>query len=1435
MKKRKVLIPIFFILLFFVIFGISFFIWKTGWEHSSADTTTASVTAPRNCTNGSNKINDTDLITVNTTFYNYRYDREMYDKARDQGAQSCYDGGIIPFGTFDKALSSYYDTNNVKAGIYAGNFYMYYGGLEGVGNKKIDFPGYYYFRWAANIANRHSPYNSVCKGIVANKLSDSGALMSEKNTGSDKVAMPYFNKTFLTDNKGNGVSIGAVKENVGFPFRKITSGSKKGYYEFDSTKDVVRFHNMGHDNPTYDTYYFGKVTTENGKTIPSGTLDYYHNTDFVFSKASSSPQFLPYNEANGDSFPSGETGLSDRQKKLDYGFGIRFDIPFFLSSDGKVDGKNMVFEFSGDDDVWIFLDNKLVLDLGGQHGKATGTIDFGVEGDKIRVTNQTVTYVKGNSDSASTLTSDKILAEDTEVKSESNIIDGIVKGNEQSKKHVLTIFYMERGMFESNLHMAFNFVPGAEPPVTPEPVTPKPATPEPVVPPGDPTPTPAENSLTIQNEMVFPTDKDGKDKINGKFLEKVKNFAEDDVFQYSIENWGTENKTNKTNEVKYPSGKLTVRENGNKRSYLSFGAKPYIWVYFISPTKDIKSTDANQSKQWLITDTPYITGDFNNWQIKAMENYSNKVYRFKLPVNSIFQFTNNQGNRTCKTNDITANGKYNGWGFTISAVGDSGILTCDYPNPGINATPPYETFASLEYSSELPYQEAGTDETAYCFNPTTSSKFLPVSNTAYEIKEKYCAPVDGSDGPIKINSELTSGITTTPDPVSKDGGGLFDLFYNDSATFKKQFDTGSLMKVVQQDKLREPKRQNDNMPSNDAEKANASDKVTLFQDRTTERKTADYYYPKFSAQNKNPEDVKVSYDGQYCFKNVDDTEGDVKITQVFTNTIKTGSLIISKELKGNMDADSAHSYKFQVSFSNTFGDTTDTTTTQYDGSYTLVDKDGNKSSRDATTGIVLQPRQKAIITGIPVGTKYTITEVDTNDDSVVSDIQTSYVATADDDTITSPKYHEDKNVTGGDSNIEDLNKTTKTITGTIPCSIVDKLYDSETNLYSEVEVSVKFTNQLGSLTITKQISGDVNNVSYYKSNHPKTYTFIVTDGTNPYVGQYVVYTYTYTNANTEPIVKKDTKTLAAENEGKIVLNEGQKAEIGGISLTTNKKYTIKEEVDGKDIYFVEDVKVTSGTKTKNTLTDESNAEYGLVIKDNTTNKTYNISTYNTSITTQEFSASNPTFDVIFNNRYTNTYLTIEKLVDKKYYDGKSYGDKTYQDLTKAKQSFLFTVKQYKTLAEAEAGTTDPESSFEIVLTIGQDNDKEYENKADADKEVIGSTTDHYTYKLSKTVKVLANRYYRIEEDTNWSWKYLLNKVAIDDKIPNPTDPKSTAINTDTEKYVILKTYLDEFHELEQKKNADHVPIAKFYNLLDPAKTDIDGDTDSIPNIIKIDK
>lgn len=1395
LRKHKILVSFFFILLFFITFLGSAILWQMGGEHSSAESTTTEV----------DNQSSQKLITVNTTFYNYRYDREMYDGARDQGAQSCYDGGVIPFGTFDSTLSKYYKDNNVKVGIYAGNFYNYYGGLEGVGNNKLPFPGYYYFRWAANIANRHSPYNSVCQGIVSDTLNGfdknnvtSGTLMTTTNSGG-KVEMPYFKKDFLTTNKGNNVPIGAVRENVGFPFRQVTSGSKKGYYEFDSTKDVVRFKGMwinnSWDTPAKDYYYFGKKTssddTQNTETL--GTLYYYYNENFVYSKASTSPQFFPFNKPG------------TAQQNLDYGYGIRFNIPFYLSSDGKIDGKNMVFEFSGDDDVWIFLDGKLVLDLGGQHGKATGTIDFGVSGNKARVTNSTVTFVNGSTNAADTVMSDKILAEDTYVSSTSKTIDGIEKGD--LNKHVITVFYMERGMFESNFHMAFNFVPEGVPIPT--------ATPEPTMPPN---PNNIDSgSLTVKNKMVFPS------TINSAFSDTVKNLAEEDVFQYSIQNRGTNAANVGDSEIKYPSGKLTVRngtadKSATKNSYLSFGTQPKVRIYF----------DINALKK-LITDLGtqneiryYEFVDSNTGKIKypikvysnsgsfTLTEYIDNIYYadfktkdtyFKIETN--YEKVNSadgsqiQSIRLRTESNIAIDSTYDGKLFNPKQIviggGDSNstnkdnMIISSYEWKEVDDSHPALGGGDTEYSSGLPFAKIGNSSN---FSPSDDSSFQNVANTTFELWEAHLAPTNSN---ILVNSDVCSGVTS--------GSGVFGMFYDDSATFKKQFATGSLMKVEQKDSLMKPERHNDDL----SEDANASDKLTKFVNRSDaeKRTTSDYYYTtvtasSISADQSTKETIDVSYDGKYTYANGAKIPASdpVNITQTFTNTVKTGSLTISKELNGNMDEDSAHSYGFEITFSKVFGGSSSEKT--YEGSYTLIAEDGTKTTETATTGIIiLKPNQKATISGIPVGTTYQIKEVNAdgsavNDGSVVNEIQTTYVAYAEEESISSPVY----NATNDTAGIE-VDKTNRTITGVIPCSVVDKLYGSETNEFTEVNVSVAYTNQFGALSITKKISGDVNNSTYYgtdsKGNATKEYTFIVTRETEAdvYNGDYLEYTYEYENGE----YKKTTITRKNTTNGKIILKEGQKAEIGGISLSSSQSFTIKEEIEDTDIFFVEDLKVTTGKK------DD--------LQDN-----------KTKITTT-LSKDNPAFDVIYSNRYSDAYISIEKYIDKLYNEKaseKEYSkDLTYQELTNAKQSFIFKVKQYKILADAEAGNDSYEKSFDVVVSMGSITAK----LSDAEKD---SDESEYSYKTSKTIKVLGNRYYRIEEDTNWSWKYELNKTKITDGNPSPESKKSTA----DDKVVILKSYLDTINEMKDKE----IPVAKFYNSIDEQKEDIEGDTDSIPNKIK---
>jgi fibro-slime domain-containing protein len=1417
MNKRKIGVAIGLCTFFIAVFMVSFLWWKSAENHSKAEGgSTSTVTVPNNYTSGQN------IIYFNSSFYNYKYDNEIDGKEGDQGAQSCYDGGVVPFGAFDTQLSNYYQNNNVKVGIYTGNFYNYYGGLA---SKKIEFPGYWYFRWSANIANRHVPYDAVCQNIVANQLdgfdntsSDvtRGTLQCEKNdpdTGT--VAMPYFDKNFLK-NTVNNIPIGEVKENVGFPFREITSGERKGYYEFDSEKDVVRFN-----------------------TSSTNQLDYYYDSQKVYCAASDKAQFFPYNNTNGQGKLASN---STAQKKLDYGFGVRFNIPFRLSDDGTKDGKPMVFEFRGDDDVWVFLDGKLVLDLGGDHGPVTGTIDFSDVGaggtKKIKTTVSKVAYAKDSTNASDTVMSDKILESDTYVKSNvSTTVDNITKG--PNTEHVLTIFYMERGMFESNFQMSFNFVP------VPADATPTPA----------PTATPAPqkvstSSLKIQNKLIM-TDNKGKSIINPAFQQTVYNMTEDDVFRYSIANKGTTADQVEDSGINYPSGKLTVRQNQKTskkdKSYLSFGAEPKVRIYFDLKAAMEQVPKEQKDKYNFINNSEiciYVWSDGVKNGYAKLDKYNDEIYYydFKQSMTRI-KFGNNDGSHRIDTgDDFKIKGKEkNGYMFKANGSdtrnNDHIKLNGEWKEPTTNYPALPER---INYSEGLPYQEAGSTP-APTFSPSAANNdFSNVSNTSYELKEAYPAPT--STAPmttpkILSNSASTAGIT--------DANGEFNLFYDDSATFKNQFAKNSRMKVEQQENLLQPSRYSGKI----TETSDPDDVLTKFVTPSPTakiRKASDYYYTTVTAASISGSmstPIDVTYDNQFNYTN-GSADGDLNITENFTNTIKTGSLTIAKELKGNANEDSSYSYTYTIYFSSVFGasDTTSSSFQVYKGTY----KKSRETTEQTTTDgkITLHPGEKAVISGIPVGTKYKIEE-SVKDKTVVTDMKVTYKATidSDSDAITSPEYHGSTassgqsagNTASASTTSENggitVNKTDRTIEGVIPCSITNKKYNTSTSEYKKVDVEVTYTNQFGSISITKRLTGDVNESQYYQNieNTEKTYIFKVKKGDALYSGNYKLYTYENGNGDyTSPTVTTTTKNIT---NGSITLKQNQKAELCELPLTAlGSAYTVQEIFDyptptptspsqisdTTDIFYLESINVPQGTATPTT---------------------------SSAITTMTLSDSNPSVQLVYTNRYSNSFIQIDKYVDALYYGDAVYGGGiTYQDLTRANQNFVFTVKQYKTKAEAEAGTAtpeNPENTFRVTLST-----------KDAEKAKI-KVGDKGYYKISKKLKVVANRYYRITEDTDWSWKYKLAQVgfstnfrqenfqdAIFAKLLPSTSgtSESSTANEQNTKTVLASDAKSAAVILKSNRDEKALPIAQFYNQLKvPGSNETpfpEGDTDDAVNEIK---
>ena len=250
---------------------------------------------------------------------------------------------------------------------------------------------------AVNTGNQTNYRGYVYGGLMEDHLDDNG----------DPVFTVPDAGIFTTD----PVAGKEVFENVTMPF---VYDSTTGYYEFNAAEDSAIFdgaHTMvWNDQPQYNSSGYG-----NG--------------------------FYPFNDT-----------FTVTESDADYHFGLRAEVPFTMTSDGQVNGQDIVFEFSGDDDVWVFVDGVLVLDLGGIHDSVDGSINFAngtVEYSSTEETwNDGEIYSGTFGENGSAGESEGALYAKLGV---TGLEEFVAQG-----EHTLTIFYLERGRGASNCKIRFN-------------------------------------------------------------------------------------------------------------------------------------------------------------------------------------------------------------------------------------------------------------------------------------------------------------------------------------------------------------------------------------------------------------------------------------------------------------------------------------------------------------------------------------------------------------------------------------------------------------------------------------------------------------------------------------------------------------------------------------------------------------------------------------------------------------------------------------------------------------------------------------------------------------------------------------------------------------------------------------------------------------------
>ena len=422
---------------------------------------------------------------ITSTLYDYYTDYELNGLNRDSAPS--IDGSsqrrFVTFEQFDRALSSAYSkSDNVKYPLYTGHFEPTGGGapfaevadgmkLCGWGKPDGDDAQRALYNTFMAVNNStyddmgqkiDGDYSRTFQGLVEDHTSDSSAnglplLRTKGSTTTKALVDPHFNEDFLQGENRFNTVLGKVYKDVSFPF----------------TKDAVFKDSSKPDDPETNAKYWYYDSSKASLYLKQDKGDgkyYLESTKDGDDKPTTDDKSKNINASSGAThgfFPFNQTVSTVGASQYNYGFGAKLQFDFTLTSDGNVVvGKDasgndikvpIKFFFSGDDDVWVYIDGKLVLDVGGAHGKASGLLEFSSD-------SSVTPYVSSNKN---TDTSDPMVYQAYTGTQKTVYFNGSnytfqkqgtsIPLNSKLTTHTLTMFYMERGMWDSNMAVAFNF------------------------------------------------------------------------------------------------------------------------------------------------------------------------------------------------------------------------------------------------------------------------------------------------------------------------------------------------------------------------------------------------------------------------------------------------------------------------------------------------------------------------------------------------------------------------------------------------------------------------------------------------------------------------------------------------------------------------------------------------------------------------------------------------------------------------------------------------------------------------------------------------------------------------------------------------------------------------------------------------------------------
>lgn len=860
---------------------------------------------------------DADKLYVNTTIYDYYSDYELNGSNRDD-----YKSDIAvnthriyqPFRQFNMALSDYYQVNGATSPLYWGNFQNYNDATDfkniagtmnlfGYPNSKDDSNLYQKFFYENNSmwgsdGNKLSSGNNATQGLVADQLNNNSLQLKTKS--NETVLAPFFDKDFLNGNNSKNTVLGKVYENVTFPF--VKDGM---YWSFDSADKEATNKNLQLKYDDTDKYFLQSNTNPVSGCTTGG--------------ATENGNYFPLNSSKQSSKQSGKAS------QLNYGFGQKFDLNFRLTSDGMVldsDNKRVPieFNFSGDDDVWVFIDGQLVLDIGGDHAVVTGKIDFA---NKMA----TVSSAKNSSSGGTS---------NGEVKK--YFPEKLVKSNYFTKEHTLTMFYMERGLWESNMKITFNF--------------------------------PQENKLTVEKEV----DTTGANEI---FKDALANVG---TFDFEIKNLATSEGPKDVSEPSSPEIKEEFNDYLNSKTISGTGVR--------NSKVEVKEDPTNSGKGKIISS--YYPGEKKSTD--TQEKTDSRLVKIQAKDGNTFDASDSKGYKYLQFDVYNTDENASGTDPFVALVDENGtrigawasFLTYNDRNNNIDKqtwktiridleklkakTLDVETTSKFNFSKVKEIQFAYWDDVTVYLDKFAFVKPASVEKTGFTTEQKdipdYGSIKSGKLEPV--NGAYYQNINGDTIIYSD---GLLSIGNKESAVFSDQFRRGSYLSIAEKNVSPDVFTTTWSLYENGAiVKANdlskTTDKVTGSGQTSVENQSG---YEVNDGRKEQSETVTKPNESTIVFRsyaNPDSTTAVIDLKAKYVNKLQTGSISLKKSLsEGETESKPGRKYKFIIEYRNVAGMKLEAN----------IGKDVIKQT------IELEAGTDTTIQGIPAGTDYTIYEVIPND------------------------------------------------------------------------------------------------------------------------------------------------------------------------------------------------------------------------------------------------------------------------------------------------------------------------------------------------------------------------------------------------------------------------------------------------------------------------